>query len=116
MFGSERRWWRRCSCCEEEKDWQWRRRYAIDITITNHLPFQYNVKGPDFQLVMTERMFMKSFYEFCSECAVMANNGIIPKNEHLGELMEEIRPMIRDAVEDMNKVREESKGEIKRKN
>ncbi|KAF8357776.1 hypothetical protein PRIPAC_92771, partial [Pristionchus pacificus] len=39
------------------------------------------------------------------ECAVMANNGIIPKNEHLGELMEEIRPMIRDAVEDMNKIK-----------
>ncbi|GMR42410.1 hypothetical protein PMAYCL1PPCAC_12605, partial [Pristionchus mayeri] len=35
----------------------------------------------------------------------MAVNGVIPKNEHLGELMEEIRPMIRDAVEDMNKIK-----------
>ncbi|GMT19404.1 hypothetical protein PFISCL1PPCAC_10701, partial [Pristionchus fissidentatus] len=32
-------------------------------------------------------------------------NGVIPKNEHLGELMEEIRPMIREAVEDMNKLK-----------
>ncbi|GMS89469.1 hypothetical protein PENTCL1PPCAC_11644, partial [Pristionchus entomophagus] len=40
-----------------------------------------------------------------AEAETMAINGVIPKNEHLGELMEEIRPMIRDAVEDMNKIK-----------